>query len=326
METFAHEAMPTLSGSTSIQPPAAATARPAPRRPPAKRRADPAAELAEKMLSVLRSQRTLGGEAYPLALGELGRLTDPSASPAALLAAAAKRKAFAGHVALVKTKSSKCPPKLAIESPLALLDDVEELAASPQTVEFALRGMRTPTIRARTIADIGNWVAARLKQPLRAVLQRQLEGDSLPATVAWLPIGRPKLFLIDDLRPPELRGRLAKPPEDRLPGAAPAGAAESGPCRPPEEDSRDFAAAFEAAFTRFDRQQGGKNLVSLVDLRAALPEFTRAEFDAGLTHLRGARRFSLSAAESIHGIQPQERAAGIEETGSLLLYVSRRSD
>jgi len=86
-----------------------------------------------------------------------------------------------------------------------------------------------------------------------------------------------------------------------------------------------FAPAFAAAFDRFDRQRGGVNLVSLVDLRKALPGFSRAAFDAGLLHLRRSGTFTLSAAEGRHGIDPAERDAAIVEDGTLLPLVARRA-
>jgi hypothetical protein len=52
---------------------------------------------------------------------------------------------------------------------------------------------------------------------------------------------------------------------------------------------------------------------------------TRDEFDAGLRELRLAGRYSISAAESVFGIRPEDREAGIEEAGMLLLNVSRKS-
>jgi hypothetical protein len=87
----------------------------------------------------------------------------------------------------------------------------------------------------------------------------------------------------------------------------------------------DFASAFTAAFERLDRQRGGHNFVSLVDLRRELPDFDRPTFDAGLARLRRSGQFTLSAAEGRYGITPAEQEAGIREGGTLLLFVARRS-
>jgi hypothetical protein len=92
------------------------------------------------------------------------------------------------------------------------------------------------------------------------------------------------------------------------------------PCSPPA----DFASAFDAAFGRLDRSSGSHNFVSLADLRPALAAWSREEFDRELRELRIAGRFELAGAESVNGLGPEDRAAGIQEAGSLLLYVSRR--
>jgi hypothetical protein len=86
----------------------------------------------------------------------------------------------------------------------------------------------------------------------------------------------------------------------------------------------DFAAAFDRAFARLDRENGDRNFLSFVALRQALSGVQRVAFDAGLDELRRAGKYTLSSAEGRHGITDTERAAGIREDGQLLLYVSRR--
>ncbi len=95
---------------------------------------------------------------------------------------------------------------------------------------------------------------------------------------------------------------------------------------------RKFHAEFECAKLKFtdafealDRQAGDHNFVSLVDLRKALPECPRDSFDKLLRWLRREQRYTLSSAQSKHGITAEEREAGIEEAGSFLLHVSRRT-
>jgi hypothetical protein len=85
-----------------------------------------------------------------------------------------------------------------------------------------------------------------------------------------------------------------------------------------------FARRFEDAFNHLDRERGGHNFLSLVQLRQALADVPRAAFDAELRALLLAGRFSLSAAEGRHGLTVEERTAGIVEDGILLLYASRR--
>ena len=130
------------------------------------------------------------------------------------------------------------------------------------------------------------------------------------ATVGWMWIGRKKqLFLMEDVH------YAALPPSPLVGEGRGGGAREQAPA--------DFAAAFDGAFQRLDREHGGHNFVSLVELRRAVPAAQEA-FDAGLRQLRLAGRYTLSAAEGRHGLTPEERGAGIVEDGALLLYVSRK--
>jgi hypothetical protein len=62
-----------------------------------------------------------------------------------------------------------------------------------------------------------------------------------------------------------------------------------------------------------------------VKLRQQVP-VEREHFDEELNRLRRANRYTLSAAESRHGVSEEEREAGIVEHGSLLLFVSRREE
>ena len=108
--------------------------------------------------------------------------------------------------------------------------------------------------------------------------------------------------------------------------------AASGGRQPPDEGADaprsptpvDFAALFDEAFDRLDRQKGSHNLVSLLDLRPAVAA-GRTAFDAGLHQLRRAGRYTLSTAEGRHGVSPEERAAGLVEEGALLLFVSKKT-
>ncbi len=121
-------------------------------------------------------------------------------------------------------------------------------------------------------------------------------------------------------------GRLAPPadPSSGRPVAVRGRALRSSGAPLGDCSARDFAAAFDLAFDQIDRQKGSHNFVSLVDLRRTMEGWPRAEFDRNLRDLRIAGRLELAGAESPGGLLPEERQAGIEEAGSLLLYVSRR--
>ncbi len=93
---------------------------------------------------------------------------------------------------------------------------------------------------------------------------------------------------------------------------------------PTPSDGTTFADAFDHAFARLDASDGGYNFVKLLQLRQALPQYGRAEFDSGLHTLRLARRYSLMPSEG-NGISlsDQEHDAGIQEAGSRLVYCKK---
>lgn len=86
-----------------------------------------------------------------------------------------------------------------------------------------------------------------------------------------------------------------------------------------------FVRAFEATFERLDAANGGDNWVSLLDVRRAMPEYGRAEFDAALANLRRDRVFGLESVDGRHRLpSPEEIEAAIHEMGRTLLFVKRR--
>jgi hypothetical protein len=266
----------------------------------------PADLLADKLLRVLAAQRALGPDSYPLTARRLVELTDPQAPPGVVKQAVNKR-AFLKAAVLARAKAA--------DAPVALAEDLDRLAASPLTLEFLLRQAVTGTVRARTPAEIKNRATGKLQKPFQEAVARQITAGILPATVGWVLIKSPRLFLLTDLhagRPGP--GATAVSAVRETPSTAPT------PSAPPVE----FAAAFDTAFEHLDRQAGGHNFVSLVALRKALP-LPRGAFDAGLQRLRREGRYALSAAEGRQGITPEEREAGIPEEDSLLLFVSRSS-
>ena len=148
-------------------------------------------------------------------------------------------------------------------------------------------------------------LVAKLSKPLRNEVAAQLaQGEfpaGLPGGIGYVAAGDRLFFRVEDVK-----------------------SAPSSPARPtPPAPVVDFAAAFDAAFTRLDRDHGSNNFVSLVDLRAALPAVPREAFDAGLRQLRMDRRFTLTSDERIAGLTPAQQAAAIREEGEFLLHVSR---
>src|SRR5262245_183319 len=104
---------------------------------------DAASELAANLVRVLESQRSLGSSAYPLPLRRLAELTDASAPPEPLQPAL-KKKPFKDRVVCGHTKHPNAP--------VAFVEDLDQLAASPLLLEFALE-LREDTLD--RMGDIG---------------------------------------------------------------------------------------------------------------------------------------------------------------------------
>lgn len=275
--------------------------------------------LAQNLVTVLSSQKQLGGSAYPPTLHRLAELTDPAATKTQVLKAAQK-KDFKGKAIAARGKD--------LDSPVALLEDAEHLGQSPRTLEYVLSTKRTGSTHAQSVSDLAKAVTdsagGRVRKAFRQWLDNGLKQGTLPPTVGWVRMKTPKLFLLADLHPPQLRLQL-----NSMSNAIPSQlAAHERPGHTSANQvitSTNFADPFEGAFDHLDRRSGGHNFVSLVDLRRDLSAFPRDEFNAGLRVLRQAGRFTLSSAQSKHGITAEEREAGIEEGGTLLLHVSRRT-
>ena len=298
--------------------------KPASKPSPARKPKDDGAELAGRMLLVLEAQKRLGAEAYPPTLRRLAELCDVNASDARVTKAAGHKAVTEAVVVAAKVKT-----KPILDAPVILKGDIEGdfSRALPALLRFALaavtgvgKGKPTETT-AFTPSEVKARLVSDLQKPLVAALERGIERQDLPDEVAWIVTkGKPYLFLVDNMRPGGARpthsavdGALAVPHvADRAPVA---------PVRP----TQDFAGAFRAAFEQLDRQNGATNFVKLADLRRALAEFGRDEFDSGLRTLRLDGEFSLDSHEGLHGsLTPEDREAGVRESGSLLIYVSRR--
>jgi hypothetical protein len=282
----------------------------------------PEVVLAENLVRVLHAERSLGGDSYPVKLSRLVELAQPGAG--ALVKKALARPAVQEAVLL----AVKNHP----ETPVALAEDRETLAASDTLLELAVTLARTSTDFVVTPAKVKGKVIPPLQRPLEEAIKRRIEARAMPPAVGCLRHGRTwVLFLLSDVltaQPTEKigAGSAVSPPVEGVKEKPRVGSQPPETAEPPTrgESPTDFARAFDQAFQQLDRQKGSHNFVSLVDLRRALP-VDRQTFDAELANLRRAGRYTLSAAEGRHGVNPEEQEAGIYEDGSLLLYVSRKS-
>jgi hypothetical protein len=300
------------------------------------------AELASKLVQTLEAERTRGPEHYPTTLPRLIERAAAQASTGVLKKALAA-DAFRQRVVLAAPRNA--------QSLLALKEDLERFVGSQHLLEFVLQCSAKPAIKAFPVKDLKKPLAENLRQPFVDAVNWAIEQDKLPPGVGWLWIKTPHLFFVQDMHAgtagrtpsppplaPEYRGEgrtsVAVPPlstacaplspctQGERGGGEGAETAKPHVASPPSDGLPDFAGAFTTAFERLDRQAGGRNFVSLVELRRALP-VTRGVFDTQLFKLRQAASFCLSAAEGRYGVSSEEREAGIYEEGALLLFVSR---
>jgi hypothetical protein len=173
-------------------------------------KANARAVLAGRLLELLRGQRE-GGD-YPLTGARLASLAGPEVTAEEALKALAG-KPFAAEVALAHKKDHAAP--------LALAEDAERLAASPQLLEFALNRACAPP--AKPLQPLAK-VAAQVEKPLRpafeaALRRRQEEGALPPEAAAQTVRGKPHLYLkrFPPPKPPalELSERLVRTLEEQ---------------------------------------------------------------------------------------------------------------
>jgi hypothetical protein len=268
------------------------------------------ASVVEKMLRVLEAQKRLGGAAYPLTIKRLAELTDPNASKQSVLKTI-KTNIF---------RSRALAARQDFEAPVVLLDDVETLAHSPLTLDYAFDLIQTKN-RVITVAALKKKLTSRhrLQQRFQAAVNEMLAKQRLPAHVGWISTrGNPGLFRLQDLQPAAWRRHL----QLLVDGSNNTSSVTSEAAAPALTTASGFARQFDAVFDRLNDHGGAHNLVSLSDLRREMSGYARDQFDRELRQLRLANQYSLSGAES--SVSEEQQASGIHESGSLLLYVSRR--
>ncbi len=87
----------------------------------------------------------------------------------------------------------------------------------------------------------------------------------------------------------------------------------------------EFARDFDDVFSQLDLAGGALNFVKLFDLRRALPQYSRQEFDSGLRALRVAMQYALEGSEGNRvTLSAEQTQAGIQEAGMNLVYCRRR--
>ncbi len=281
--------------------------------------------LARRMVAVLETQRRLGGEAYPPTLRGLADLCEFKGSETVIRKAATTAPMADRTTVLAKRGKTLIP-----DAPVVFREDVEGdlTTALPGLLRFALSPVMSKTKKgiretaAFTPIELAKRVIPELKQRLEQAVKEGVARMSLPRGVGWISKGEPLLFLVENVKP------AGSWPAAQTDGHGPSThrhTALVGPTSGEPDASPEFVEAFRSAFEALDHRNGSTNFVKLSDLRQALSDFSREEFDAGLRRLRMEGVFSLDSHEGLHGsLTNDEREAAVREAGSLLVYASRR--
>lgn len=263
-------------------------------------------DLAASLLQSVENHGTIGEGKSPLTLEELALSVGRSASDplfhSALNSAGVKKA-----LVIASQKSGKGEYKPSTSSLVALKGELDALARSPQLLGFCLDCLAKESNQAFTVVELRDALRGEsLKKPFEQAINRHLAAGKLPPSFGAIKRrGKHYLFRLSDLVG-DVPVRTATPPSS------------------PPAHRVSFTDAFEAAFARLDKESGNRNYLKLLLLRQALPQFSREEFDLGLRQLRIAGRYSLdSSEERYRSLSDEEKAAGIVEGGTLLIYCSR---
>ena len=149
--------------------------------------------LAETLVRVLEAQRQLGRDSYPLSLKRLVELADPQAARDLVVKAIGK-KPFKDRVVVANKTNA--------ETPLAFIEDLVQLAASPMLLEFALGKACSSASPTCPPSKLSGQVDTKLKKPLQDAVARQIREKTLPTTVGHLLL-QDKSFLFLQSNPPQ---------------------------------------------------------------------------------------------------------------------------
>ncbi|MCA9080452.1 MAG: hypothetical protein KDA58_07825, partial [Planctomycetaceae bacterium] len=196
-------------------------------------------------------------------------------------------------------------------SPWFPLSQADQVAGIPRWIETILLAVLKPTVRLVKSDSLPpkSLLHPALVNGFKQSLRHRIEQNELPPGIGAIQNKSWYLFLLEDVR-------------SGAPGAA---SAQSSPGSDREAVSPGQAGNFEQdfrdAFAHLNRANGSRNFVKLLELRRALGQYARSEFDAGLNQLRRARQFTLEGSEG-RAVTPtaMEREAAIVEGGIPLVY------
>jgi hypothetical protein len=256
-----------------------------------------------RLRGILESQRSLGGTSYPVAVKRLFEHAKMAMSDDALKIFAARKNAA---LFTLTAKASKTDPGATRNALVYVPEDEKSVAAARATLDDAFEAAKRGGSDIVTPAELVKCAPRSLQKAFRASVD------------GWARTGKAPFPGVIVLR--HKAGRKATLYLHRLESPAPATAV-----RQPRPISRDFTREFLREFERLDRASGNNNYVLLHDLRRALPDIERAEFDSRLKDLRLAKLFTLDSPDGRHvSLTAEQLDAGIREGSSNLVYVARR--
>ena len=234
---------------------------------------------------------------------------------------AEKARALAEKESLRREREEKAEAKRKAKEEKAeaqrkVKEEKERLAAKARAPELfvdALTKSRSNHNQLLALRQIAEKVDASLKAAFTAYWKGAIDSGALPAGVSSLKAGTAKsvtrkVFLLSDLSP-----------------GVQSGGSASGKAGPRNVDALDVKERLLAEFDRLNEAGGRRFYVTLFDLRSALPEIGRDDFDVALNELRKDWILTLSAAEGLHeAVPPHILEAGIMDQSRRLVYVARR--
>ena len=272
---------------------------------PAKAKAPPAlsGEDLARLRSMLEGQRALGGGSYPPTVERLFELARATMDDAALKIFVSARNA---ELFTVTEKSTAKKPDATENALVYFPEDADRIAGSAGIFDKALEAAKSTGSDIFTSADLKKLVPKALQKAFQASVNGWARTGKAPfpgVIVLRKKVGAKTTLYLH---------RLESPAPTTL-------------VKQPSHGARDFARAFAREFERLDRASGNNNYVLLHDLRRALPDIDRTEFDSRLKELRLAKQFTLDSPDGRHvRLTPEQLDAGIREGSSNLVYVARR--
>jgi hypothetical protein len=248
----------------------------------------------DRLVGILESQRQLGGESYPPTLERFAELV--ARDPKAVIKALVGMKT---RIALTHAGKQQ------VAGFVAFGEDVETVVAGDRLLLAQLGAARLKS-KAADAKALAAGMDKSFGPAFIKSLGARVKERRMPPGVGALPLTKALFFLLSDA--------IGTAPLHTKSGIA-------------AQRILSFAERFDEAFAALDRASGSNNYVTLDALRGRLGDLSRADFDAGLSQLRRARKYSLDPSDGRHRQMTEaERVAGIMENGNLLVYVARRTD